>query len=99
MAERYHKVRVQFPSGKTFERECFRFDEDEAARTAVWVSYMDHMEYNPGTPARPNTSRLPAGWGDMSEEQKFAIATQAGYKALAVASYVDQVLTWRTLAI
>lgn len=97
MAEQYHKIRVQFPSGRTFERECFRHDEDEAARTAVWTSYMDHMEFDPGGSGVARTDRLPTGWGRMSEAEKYETATRAGYKALAVASYVNQELRWRNL--
>lgn len=95
MADRYYKVRVRLPSGKIFERECFRGEADEAARAATWISFEDHKTYNPKTPGVVDVSRLPEGWGQLSEEQRYAVAVQAGYRAIAVASYVDQQLTWR----
>lgn len=71
---------------------------------AVVSSYTDHKLYNPAKMdslgnqrvGMEEISRLPAGWGKMSEYEQYAIATEAGYKAIAVAWYQNQQLTWHS---
>lgn len=93
MSDQYYKVRVQLPSGRTFDREVNNVSADAAARVAIWTQYMDNQTYNPDGSAR--WDRLPDGWGALSEAEKVAIATQAGYRAVAVASYADGLLVWQ----
>lgn len=104
MADRYYKIRIQFPGG-TIERESGWPDPGPAARIAVVSTYMDHLLDDPAKMIgagyqridAEDLARLPKGWGRMSEDERYAIATQAGYKAVAVAWYENRVLVWHDM--
>jgi hypothetical protein len=78
---RQYKVRVRFPSGKTFDLDIFRLDAASAARASLWIAYYRAATYDPQDTGK---DRLPEGWGQMSEDEKIALATAAGYTAEVV---------------
>lgn len=83
MGEQQYQVRVIFPSGKARTMDLWRPDADQAARAAVWIAYYQHLTFDPKDPETVNVSRLPDGWGRMSEDEKYALAKAAGYRAAA----------------
>lgn len=78
MIESMYTVRVTFPSGKTFTKELFAQDEQEALDRAIANCYADHMDYGNKKDWRPSD------WHAMIDEQKAANPRANGYSAVIV---------------
>lgn len=74
MAEQQFKIRVIFPSGKTFDRTLFRTCLLEAAEAAICNSYQDHLQFRDALDERPEE------WGQMSDAEKCDYALAKGYR-------------------
>lgn len=76
MIQSMYTVKVTFPSGKTFTKELFAQDEQEALDRAIWICYADHMDYGKQKDWRPSD------WHTMLEKQRADIARLEGYSAI-----------------